>query len=68
MSELAASIGAVPKTAPLVIDEAFDTLDNSGVEALINLACEIANERQVFLVSHADPSAPLGPIVRRISL
>jgi DNA repair exonuclease SbcCD ATPase subunit len=68
MSELAASIGAVPKTAPLVIDEAFDTLDNSGVEALINLACEIANERQVFLVSHADPSAPLGPLVRRISL
>jgi len=68
MSELAATIGAVPKSAPLVIDEAFDTLDNSGVEALINLACEIARDRQVFLVSHAEPSAPLGPLVHRISL
>ena len=68
MSQLAATVGTVPKTAPLIIDEAFDTLDNAGVEALISLACEIAKERQVILVSHADPSAPLGPQVSRISL
>lgn len=68
MSQLAATVGTVPKTAPLIIDEAFDTLDNQGVEALISLACEIAKERQVILVSHADPSAPLGPQVSRISL
>jgi DNA repair exonuclease SbcCD ATPase subunit len=68
MSQLAATVGTVPKTAPLIIDEAFDTLDNQGVEALISLSCEIAKERQVILVSHAEPSAPLGPQVARISL
>lgn len=68
MSQLAATVGTVPKNAPLIIDEAFDTLDNQGVEALISLSCEIAKERQVILVSHADPSAPLGPQVARISL
>lgn len=68
MSQLAADIGTVPRSAPLIIDEAFDTLDNAGVEALVNLACTISKERQVFLVSHADPSAPLGPQVARITL
>lgn len=68
MSQLAADIGTVPRSAPLIIDEAFDTLDSSGVEALVNLACTISKERQVFLVSHADPSAPLGPQVARITL
>ncbi len=68
MSQLAATVGTVPKTAPLIIDEAFDTLDNQGVEALISLSCEIAKERQVILVSHAEPSAPLGPQVARINL
>jgi DNA repair exonuclease SbcCD ATPase subunit len=68
MSELSASVGAVPRNAPLVIDEAFDTLDNAGVEAMINLACELSKERQVFLVSHAEPNAPLGPLVRRLNL
>lgn len=68
MSQLAATVGTVPKNAPLIIDEAFDTLDNAGVEALISLSCEIAKERQVILVSHADPSAPLGPQVTRLGL
>lgn len=68
MSHVAATVGTVPKTAPIIIDEAFDTLDNSGIEALVSLSCEIAKERQVFLVSHADPSVPMGPSVSRIYL
>lgn len=68
MSQIAAEAGTVPKSAPMIIDEAFDTLDSAGVEALISLACEISKQRQVFLVSHADPSVPLGPSVSKICL
>lgn len=55
MSRVAADVGTVPTAAPMVIDEAFDTLDEAGVEALLFLACEEAKHRQVFLVSHIEP-------------
>lgn len=68
MSQAAAEAGTVPSSAPLLIDEAFDTLDGDGVEALIYLACEVAKTRQVFLISHAEPSVPVDPHVLRINL
>lgn len=68
MAEAAAEVGTIPKDAPLVFDEALDTLDAEGVESLIFLACDIATRRQVLLVSHADPSLPLGSNVHRINL
>jgi len=68
MAEAAAEVGTIPKDAPLVFDEALDTLDAEGVESLIFLACDIATRRQVLLVSHADPSLPLGSEVHRIHL
>lgn len=68
MAEAAAEVGTIPKDAPLVFDEALDTLDAEGVESLIFLACDIATRRQVLLVSHADPSLPLGSEVHRINL
>lgn len=68
MGQAAAETGTVPSTTPLVIDEAFDTLDADGVEALINLACEIAKTRQVILISHADPAVPVDPGVWKINL
>jgi len=68
MAEAAAEVGTIPKDAPLILDEALDTLDAEGVESLIFLACDIASRRQVLLVSHADPSLPLGAQVHRIRL
>jgi len=68
MAEAAAEVGTIPKDAPLILDEALDTLDAEGVESLIFLACDIATRRQVLLVSHADPSLPLGAQVHRIRL
>lgn len=68
MSEIAAEVGTLPTTAPLVIDEAFDTLDTEGVSALVSLACDIAKQRQVFLVSHAEPEIPMGSGVLHIRL
>lgn len=68
MGQAAAETGTVPSSAPLVIDEAFDTLDADGIEALISLACEIAKTRQVILISHAEPGVPTDPGVWKINL
>jgi hypothetical protein len=68
MAEAAAEVGTIPKDAPLIFDEALDTLDAEGVESLIFLACDIATRRQVLLVSHADPVLPLGTQVHHIKL
>jgi len=68
MSQAAAETGKVPSSAPLIIDEAFDTLDADGVEALIYLACEVAKRRQVLLISHAEPAVPVGANVWQIKL
>lgn len=55
MSQIACEEGALTRAAPLVIDEAFDTLDADGIEALLSLACLISDHRQVVLVSHVNP-------------
>jgi len=61
MSEVASRIGNLTRETPLVVDEAFDTLDEAGMEALLSLACRISETRQVLLVSHVLPDLPLGP-------
>lgn len=61
MSEVASRIGNLTVETPLVVDEAFDTLDEAGMEALLSLACHISETRQVLLVSHVLPDLPLGP-------
>lgn len=63
MSAVASQIGNLTHRAPLVVDEAFDTLDEQGMEALLSLACHIAKDRQVILVSHVLPDLPLSPDV-----
>lgn len=63
MSSVASQIGNLTHRAPLVVDEAFDTLDEQGMEALLSLACHIAKDRQVILVSHVLPDLPLSPDV-----
>lgn len=68
MSQVSASTGNLTQAAPLVIDEALDTLDETGVEALLLLACDIAKHRQVILVSHALPPMPQGTIIQHIDL
>lgn len=68
MSQVSASTGNLTQAAPLVIDEALDTLDETGVEALLLLACDIAKHRQVILVSHALPPMPQGTIVHHLDL
>lgn len=68
MAMAAADVGTVPASAPLVVDEAFDTLDQEGVEALLYLACEVSKRRQVLLVSHAEPHVPPGPDVGHLRL
>lgn len=68
MAEVGAAVGTVPANAPFVIDEAFDTLDTSGVQALVDLAVEISKTRQVFLVSHGAPSLPAHPDINHIQL
>lgn len=68
MAEIGANTGTVPRDAFFVIDEAFDTLDTVGVEALVGLALEISKTRQVFLVSHASPSLPAHPDIATIQL
>lgn len=68
MSQVAASIGNLTQAAPLVIDEALDTLDETGVEALLLLACDIAKRRQVILVSHAMPPLPQGINIHHLDL
>ena len=61
MSEVASRVGNLTLETPLVVDEAFDTLDEAGMEALLSLACRISETRQVLLVSHVLPDLPLGP-------
>lgn len=68
MAEAAAAVGAVPAGAPLVIDEAFDTLDGEGVESLVAMALDISKRRQVFLISHAAPVLPLGTNIQTLVL
>jgi DNA repair exonuclease SbcCD ATPase subunit len=68
MSQVAAETGTVPASAPLIVDEAFDTLDADGVAALISLACVVAQRRQVLLISHAEPDVPKGADVWHIKL
>ncbi len=68
MSQVAASTGNLTQAAPLVIDEALDTLDETGVEALLLLACDIAKHRQVILVSHAMPPMPQGTSIHHLDL
>ena len=68
MSHIAAEVGTLPQSAPLFIDEAFDTLDESGREALVQLALVLSETRQVFLVSHVDPQLPSTTSLRRIHL
>jgi hypothetical protein len=68
MSHVAAEVGTLPQSAPLFIDEAFDTLDESGREALVQLALVLSETRQVFLVSHVDPQLPSTTSLRRIHL
>lgn len=63
MSAVASQIGNLTHRAPLVVDEAFDTLDEQGMEALLSLACHISKDRQVILVSHVLPDLPLSPDV-----
>lgn len=59
MAEVAASMGHLTTEVPLIVDEAFDTLDEAGIGALLSLACHIAKHRQVILVSHVLPDVPL---------
>jgi DNA repair exonuclease SbcCD ATPase subunit len=59
MAEVAAGMGHLTRDVPLVVDEAFDTLDEAGITALLSLACHIAKRRQVILVSHVLPDVPL---------
>lgn len=68
MSQVASSTGNLTQAAPLVIDEALDTLDETGVEALLLLACDIAKHRQVILVSHAMPPLPQGTSISHLDL
>lgn len=68
MSQVAAAVGTVPASAPLIIDEAFDTLDSDGVAALIYLACVVAQRRQVLLISHAEPELPKDANIWHIKL
>ncbi|TXH42789.1 MAG: hypothetical protein E6Q97_35195 [Desulfurellales bacterium] len=68
MSQVAASAGNLTESTPLVVDEALDTLDEAGVEALLWLACDIAKRRQVVLVSHVLPPLPVGTSIRPITL
>lgn len=68
MSQVSASTGNLTQAAPLVIDEALDTLDETGVEALLLLACDIAKRRQVILVSHALPPMPQGTSIHHLDL
>lgn len=68
MAEVGAHVGTVPSNAPFIIDEAFDTLDTNGVQALVDLAVEISKTRQVFLVSHGAPSLPAHPDINHIQL
>lgn len=58
MAQVASAYGNLTKETPMIIDEALDTLDTEGVEALLLLACEIGKTRQVLLVSHATPPLP----------
>ncbi len=68
MADVGAYVGTVPSNAPFIIDEAFDTLDTSGVQALVDLAVEISKTRQVFLVSHGAPSLPAHPDINHTQL
>jgi len=68
MSEVASRMGNLTQAVPLVIDEAFDTLDEAGMSALLSLACHIAKTRQVLLVSHVLPDLPLGSDILHIRL
>jgi len=68
MSQVASTTGNLTRAAPLVIDEALDTLDEMGVEALLLLACDIAKQRQVILVSHAMPPLPQGTVIQHLDL
>jgi len=68
MSEVASRTGNLTLETPLVVDEAFDTLDEAGMEALLSLACRISETRQVLLVSHVLPDLPLGPDIVHIRL
>ena len=68
MSEVASGMGNVTRAVPLVIDEAFDTLDEVGMGALLSLACLISRQRQVILVSHVLPDLPLSGDVFHVQL
>lgn len=63
-----AALGSLPSTAPLVLDEAFDTLDSTGVQALVELACDISAQRQTFLISHVEPAVGVSPQIRHIHI
>lgn len=56
LSSIVAEIGRIPQESPYIIDEAFDSLDEQGIAAVLLLACKLAETRQVFLVSHTIPA------------
>jgi len=56
LASIVSEIGRIPEESPYVIDEAFDSLDEQGIAAVLLLACKLAETRQVFLVSHTIPA------------
>lgn len=68
MSQVAAASGNITPSTPMIIDEALDTLDGDGVEALLLLACQIGKTRQVILVSHAAHPLPQGSDIQTLQL
>lgn len=56
LATIVSEIGKIPAESPYVIDEAFDSLDEQGMSAVLLLACKLAETRQVFLVSHTIPA------------
>jgi len=68
MSQVAANSGNITACTPMIIDEALDTLDSDGVDALLLLACQIGQTRQVILVSHAAHPLPQGSEIQTLQL
>lgn len=68
MSQVAAASGNITASTPMIIDEALDTLDSDGVEALLLLACQIGKTRQVIMVSHAAHPLPQGSDIQTIQM
>jgi DNA repair exonuclease SbcCD ATPase subunit len=68
MSQVAANSGNITPNTPMIIDEALDTLDSDGVDALLLLACQIGQTRQVILVSHAAHPLPQGSEIQTLQL